>query len=391
MAVLPEFLSASAQLSPNMNGQRNVGSGQLTRKQAAAVQKAKGQAAKAAMRNMFAAQNAEQYKAPPRRSPQRPAPRQRVPRALVPYAFNGFDKRHMPVDEVTAPYAVTNFTNVMEFGTFTDKDQVIVVCPRQYAPQDKYPASWYTDYIAMRYDGAEVISNSMAFLSFLRCPIAGHPDITTEEQHMSTRARLHNLSVRLECLGTNTGLYPPGSAYIGTVPMLENGDWSTGGEKSLTATNAWAMDAITVGYLRSVPAASLVEKPVHVDSAIAETVAYKAWRDFAIPATTVAPGGLSFSTALEPIVIFVPRCGEGTTTVQYRIVVGQQWCSRHPNDVMLRATQRQHTASTPDAWHKAVSAVKDIGPRLVERAAEGAVGVLLAAGQNGGAMAAMAA
>lgn len=293
------------------------------------------------------------------------------------FAFDGFDKRHMPLDELTAPYTTTNFVNTMEFATSTSMDQVIVVCPRMRNPQETYSGP-LTDYIAMRYDAAELIDGSIPVIASVRAPIIDVPTRGAAEIQSSVRARLHNLSIKLECLGTNTGLYPPGSVYLGTVPCIETGSGSTGAEESLTIKQAWANDSIQVGYLRSIPAASLVEKPVQLDAAIAENVSYKSWRDMTVPSVSVNEGALAFSTALEPIVLYVPRCGEGTTAVQYRLVIGQQWCSRHPHNIMLRSTQKQHHATTPDLWHKAVAAVKDVGPKIMQRAADGALDALAA-------------
>ena len=379
MRTLSSFLRPSQDEMVAPRG-ANQAQPQLTRKQALAVQRANGPSAKNALRKTFGAQNAVERRRPaamPR------APALRVPRPIsLHHAFNAFDKRHLPVDEVTAPYSITNFVNVMEFSTFTDKDQVIVVCPRTLFMQEMHTGP-LTDFIAFRYDAASTIGVATPWLSYVRTPLIDAPALAATRTYSSVRARLHNLSVRLECLGTNTGLYPPGSAYIGTVPALENGDRSTGAQQSLTIKDAWAMDSIMVGYLTSIPAASLVEKPVQVDSAIAENVSYKAWRDVAVPDSAMELGALPFSTALEPIVVYVPRCGEGTTTVQYRMVIGQEWCSRHPNNVMLRATQTQHAATSPDLWHKAVSSVRDIGPKVLARGAEGAIDALVSSVRRG--------
>lgn len=295
------------------------------------------------------------------------------PKGLA-HAFNAFDKRHLPLDEVTAPYTTTNFTGTMEFDSATDQDQVIVVCPRLSQLQETY-AGPLTDYIAMRYHGDDLISATLPAQQTLRSQIIDKPAPGPGAIYSSVRGRLHNLSVKLECLGTNMGLYPPGSAYIGTVPSLENGPTSLGAT-GISVGTGWASDAIDVGYLKSFSAASLVTKPVHLNASIAENIAYKSWKDFAVPAIGTEVGALSFSTALEPIIVYVPRAGAGDTVVKYRLVVGQQWCSRHPHNLMLRSTQVQHPATSPDLWHKAISAVKDIGPQLAERAGTGVVNAL---------------
>jgi hypothetical protein len=105
-------------------------------------------------------------------------------------------------------------------------------------------------------------------------------------------------------------------------------------------------------------------------------MSYKAWRDFKIPDSTVLPGSIGCSTALEPIVIYIPRCGAASTVVEYRLVVGTQWCSRHPHDVMLRSTQKQHPATSPDLWHRAVSAIKDKAPEVGDHLAGAAMDYL---------------
>lgn len=216
----------------------------------------------------------------------------------------------------------------------------------------------------MRYDANETIDAAIPTLAVVRSLVVDVPEITATEQYFTVRARLHNLSVKLECLGTNTGLYPPGSAYLGTVPAIETGGYTglptgpVGG--ATTIKKAWAEDSIAVGYLHSVAAAALVDKPVVVHAAIAENISYKTWRDMAIPGSGVDKGALSFSTALEPIVVYVPRAGSGDTAVNYRLVIGQQWCSRHPHNIMLRSTQKQHPATPPHVWHDHVGSVKDV-------------------------------
>jgi len=357
----------------------------LTAKQQAQVSKAP-QARKAALRAMFNRQNSNQGKANDGKKQARPKQlAARVPNAprQLPWAFDAFDKRHLPVDETTAPYATTNLVNVMEFSSSTSMDQVIVVAPRVWVgvtTNDYLVAQQgvLSAYIAMLYDAAEIIGGSLPHLASLRSNVLDQPPPTATMQHFSQRGRIHNMSVRLCCLGTNTGLYPPGSVYLGTVPALETYLGST----SLTVKSAWAEDAIAVGYIKPFSAASLVEKPVVLHSAVAESVSYKSWRDFVVPQSTTALGSLPFSTALEPIVLYIPRAGSGTTAVNYRIEVGQQWCTRHPNNIMMRATQKQHAATTPAVWNGAVNAIKDIGEHFLAHAANQAVGAAAAAGRQ---------
>lgn len=341
----------------------------LTAKQAAQVSKAPP-AQKAALRAMYQRQNSQmtaKTKARPNRSVPAKAPKPVALPRTVPYAFDGFDKRHLPLDELTAPYTVTNFTSVMEFGSSPTMDQVIVICPRTSQSQENYTGP-LTDYIAARYDANESVSWSIQALEVLRCPVIDKPAPTASVQYSSVRGRLHNMSVRVSCLGTNTGLYPPGSVYLGTVPTIETGGSSTGGEEALKIKTAWADDSIAVGYIKPIAAASLLSRPAVLHAAIAENVSYKTWRDFVVPGTGTNAGALPFSTAIEPIVLYVPRAGSGTTVVNYRIEVGQQWCTRHPHNIMLRSTQKQHGVTPPNEWHKAVAAVKDIGQHLLARA-----------------------
>jgi len=366
----------------------------LKPKQLAQVNKAP-QANKASMRAMFERQNAQspgQSQPQPKRRAQRPTPVQQqqqqqqlqkqqqqgkpqsVPRTLD-YAFDGFDKRHLPLDEVTAPYTTTNFVSTMEFTSQHDMDQVIVVCPRMSVSQENYLGP-LTDYIAMRYDAAEAIDGSIPALQEVRSPIIDAPAVTAALQYSSVRARLHNMSVKLECLGTNTGLYPPGSVYMGTVPVIETGLYSKGNDEGLTIKQAWADDSIMVGYIKSISAASLVEQPAVLHAAVAENVSYKSWRDMSVPASSTNKGALSFSTALEPIVLYVPRAGAIGTVVNYRVVIGQQWCSRHPHNVMLRSTQKQHPPTSSVDWQRALGAVKDVGEHLLARAGGSALDIL---------------
>lgn len=288
------------------------------------------------------------------------------------YAFDGFDKRHLPLDEVTSPYTTSNFDTIMEFQSKHNVGQVIVVCQRSLYSQETYVGP-DTDYIAMMYDDTETIDGSIPTTLTARAPIVNAPDRAETKTDFSVRGRLHNLSARLECLGTNTGLYPPGSVYIGKVPCIETGAHSEAAKESLTVKQAWADDSIAVGYLKSYPAAYLVSSPVVVHSTIAENVAYKSWNDFAVPATTTDLGSMGFKTALEPIILYIPKCGAAGTVVDYRLILGQQWCSRHPHDIIVRSTQKQHGSTPPDMWHKVVAAAKDAGPKLLEQAASSAL------------------
>jgi hypothetical protein len=289
------------------------------------------------------------------------------------FAFDAFDKRHLPTDDTTAPYTTTNFLSVLEFGSKTDMDQVIVVAQRLLGTQQNHTGPG-TDILALRYDASENVGGTISVLQTLRSPIVGAPAIGEQEQGFTVRARLHNLSVRLQCLGTNTGLYPPGSAYIGAVPALEIGPaYTHAGSGPGSILQAWAEDSINVGYIRSTPAASLVQKPVLVHAAVSEAVTYKTWQDISVPSTARDLGNMGINTGLEPIVIFVPRAGAGDTVVNYRVEVAQQWCSRHPNNPVVRATQKQHPPTPSNVWNSAISSVKDIGEHLLQSAGHAAL------------------
>lgn len=361
----------------------------LTQKQTAAL-KAVPAAQRAKLRENFLRDNSN--RAPPMKPAPKSAPKPRqpaqamarttrnrtpIPRQLA-WAFDAFDKRHLPLDEVTAPYTTSNFLSFIEFQSSPTIDQILVVCPRTLTayPQSNVLGTW-TDFIAVLYNGAEVIDNNISVIDFVRSPIIDIPELhATATGQTSVRARLHNLSVKVECLGTNTGLYPPGSCYIGSVPYIENGLAATPGIEGLTAEMAWANDNIAVGYLRSFSAASLVTKPQMLHAAIAETISYKTWRDFEVPTAGSSVGNMGFSTSLEPILVYVPRVGAGDTRVSYRVNIAQQWCSRHPHNIMLRSTQTQHPATSPDIWHAAINGVKDIGEHVLERAGHAAFGML---------------
>jgi hypothetical protein len=349
----------------------------LTQKQTAQIKKATA-AGKILLRAQYARQNK------PSPSAARPASSKgmqssgarRAPQARAQlstrFAFDGFDRRHMPLDEPTAPYNTTNFISVMEFGSSSTMDQVVVICPRLLLVQQSSLGP-LTDIIAVRYDAAEFIASDMPGLARLRSPIINTPPLASDITHSSVRARLHNMSTSVECLGTSDGMFPPGSVYMGSVPSIEGGAFSDAAQHGNSVKTAWVDDSIQVGYLRSYTAAGLVGKGVSLDSAVSENISYRSWRDMAVPADTQQLSALSFSTAMEPILVYVPRCGGAATVVNYRITIGQQWCTRHPNDVMLRATQKHHPATPPDVWRQAAEAAQVMGGRVMSQIGDAAV------------------
>lgn len=307
-----------------------------------------------------------------------------IPRSLkTPFgwAFNAFDKRHMPLDEVTAPYNVSNLLTTLEFSSSETLDKIIVIAPRMIHRQETYLGPM-TDYIAVVHDASSVIQKHIPLLNYARSQIAGTPQYPSSGiEYDSMRVRLHNLSASVECLGTSNALYPPGSLYVGTVPSMESGEFSEGmtGTGSAASTKTlkerWAQNPISTGFLRSVTAASLMGQPVTVHSAINENVPYKSWMDLCNPSIVGTasgschpPGAQWFYPGLEPIVIYLPKCGSIGSLVNYRVTIAQQWCTRHADNVLLRSKQEQHPPTAPSVWHHAVTAVKDVGQLVVERA-----------------------
>lgn len=306
-----------------------------------------------------------------------------VPRTLH-WAFDAFDKRHLPLDEVTAPYTVSSFTSLLEFTSSHTEDQIVLVCPFQYSYSGA-PAAELTDTIAAIYNGSIHAGGAThAATQTCRSPILGNPVLTADEQYSDVRARLHNLSVKVQCLGTSAGLYPPGSVYYGTVPALETGVGNSAhpSDTARTLQQAWVEDSIAVGYLKGVPAVSLVSNPAIVHATVCETINYKTWHQMIVPKTTTNVSSLAISLALEPIVISVPKCGAAGTAVNYRVMIGQQWCSRHPNNVLLRSTQKQHNATAPGVWHKSLAVAKSLTSTVGEGLANGAMEALGRAAAN---------
>jgi len=346
----------------------------LTKKQETQVAKA-AKDRRASLRAMFERQNSTQKQAAPakkatpahqRRAKPSAKPRPQSSADQLTHAFNAFVPRHLPVDETTAPYTVTNLVGVLEFESSHTQDQVLVIAPRQYNSPEAYLGP-LTDYIAVLYAADQVHSPTLAHTKFLRSAVIGTPPVGADPQFFSTRARLHNLSARLECLGMNSGMLPPGAVYAGRVPSLETYSYSAETDGH-TLLSAWVEPAISTGFLQSVPAASLVSNPLILHATVSETVAYKQWYDFGVPSTNIVVGNLPMCKALEPIIIYVPKCGAAGAEVNYKVTIGQEWCTRHPNNVLLRATQKQHEATPPTVWHSAVSAAKRVGDSLLGRA-----------------------
>jgi len=300
-----------------------------------------------------------------------------VPRSLG-WAFDAFDKRHLPLDEVTAPYTVSSFTSTLEFASSHTEDQIVLISPFQYS-YSGVPPGELTDIVAALYNGSvHAGGTAMAATQTCRSPILGNPVLGEDPQYSDIRARLHNLSIKVQCLGTSAGLYPPGSVYYGTVPSIETGIGNSAHPTATARTlqQVWIEDSIAVGYLKGVPAVSLISNPAIVHSAVCETINYKTWQQMVAPKATTDLGSLALSLALEPILISIPKCGAAGTAVNYRVIIGQQWCTRHPNNVLLRSTQKHHKATAPGVWHKASEVTKTLTSVAGEGLATGAMEAL---------------
>jgi len=296
-------------------------------------------------------------------------------------AFSGFNDFHLPTDEQTAPYKVTNLINIMEFASDPNMDQIVVICPRVVTDREMRISGtsadpWMIanangplcDVIAVRYNAASGVNDAQNHLGdYERAAFAGLiPEPPSSYSTLSMRARIHNMSVRVECLGCDGGFYPSGNLYIGTVPMIEGGgsaEAPSGGQPNTTSNfytmkKMWAENSIAVGYLRSHSAHSLLDgKEFH--STVAENITYKSWNDVIVQATNMCEGSFPFQMSMEPIVVYVPRAGTSTVQMRYKLTIGTQWCTRHPTDVLLRAGQRRHEPTHPTTWNSAMQTVRN--------------------------------
>jgi len=302
-------------------------------------------------------------------------------------AFSGFDKFHLPTDEQSAPYRVTNLINIMEFPTACDMDQIIVICPRTISDRElrlsvttadpvRIPTADgpLCDIIAVRYNAATGVNDHQDYLGeYERAAFAGLiPEPASSFTTLSVRARIHNMSVKVECLGSDGGYYPSGNLYIGTVPMIEGGgsaEAPSGGVPNTSSNyysmkNLWAQNAIQVGYLRSHSAHSLLDGKVF-HSTVAENVTYKKWHDVIVQAQNMKEGAFPFQMSMEPIVIYVPRAGTSAVQMRYKLTIGTQWCTRHPTDVLLRAGQEHHEPSHPHDWNSAIQNVRNFSQGVI--------------------------
>lgn len=293
---------------------------------------------------------------------------QRVPRprASLGYVFDGFDHRHLPHDESTAAYATTNFVSTHDFSSSPTVDKIIVIAPRHYNAAEGLYLSNLTDIIAEEFDAGQT-HNAIAATAIVRSPLLSTPEYTASVAYTTVRGRVHNMSAEIECLGTSTGLVPPGSVYFGSVPYVEGSSNAGLGTKTLKET--WANDSISVGYLKSFSAAGLVQRPVRVHANVAENVTYKMWNDLVVPSTSINLSTLRVCNAMEPIILFVPKAGESTTVVNYRLRIGHQWCSRWPNNPTMRATQVLHQPCSNSLWSEATSFMRNIGSTVASSAA----------------------
>jgi hypothetical protein len=297
-------------------------------------------------------------------------------------AFDGFSNAHLPCDEQTAPYRVTNLRNVVEISSEANKDKVMVVCPRVLGELEFLTNSGYRiaansgplcDAIAYVYDCSQKIHNTTGYLDEVRSAFAGLVASDPNEPiSLTLRARCHNMSTHVKCLGCDNGLVPAGQVWMGAVPMLEGGNTAeaplAGGVGSGTGVGTDLNNAETIlkrwcelnrdsGYLKSFTAGELFSGPGHkIHSVVAENVAYRKWNDVVVPTNTTPAAYMHFHAGLEPIVIFIPRCGNALNTMRYQITIGMQWATRH-TDIMLRAGQIDHRPPAAAAWNAAIQAV----------------------------------
>jgi len=296
-------------------------------------------------------------------------------------AFSGFNDFHLPTDEQDAPYRVTNLINIMEFTSDPSMDQIVVVCPRVVSDRELRlsvttpdPVRFATadgplcDIIAVRYNAASGVNDVQNHLGdYERAAFAGLvPEPASSYSTLSVRARIHNMSVRVECLGCDGGFYPSGNLYIGTVPMIESGGSAEApgvgqptSSSFYTMKKVWAENSISVGYLRSHSAHSLLDgKDFH--STVAENITYKRWNDVVVQAQNMCEGSFPFQMSMEPIVVYVPRAGTSAVQMRYKLTIGTQWCTRHPTDVLLRAGQKRHEPTPPSSWNSAMRTARNI-------------------------------
>lgn len=305
-----------------------------------------------------------------------------------PHAFNAFIQRHLPLDEHTSSYSVTNFQTPFEVVAKADKGQVVIIAPRaadMVLGKNLKSAAWqppgqvdgtasvgeslltyvpglqYTDFLAAVYDDDMPYGYHTTPTQTVRGPVGGNLPLSDQVTPADIRLRLHNLSVSVTCLGTSTGLVPPGEIYMGTVPLIDPPDTAgqviIGGgviQSNLKYLEALVDPAIAVQMLKPKPAAMLVNKEYLVHSAVTEQVAYKAWGRLCNMRNEDTPQIMcNYMNSLEPIVLYIPKGGTAAASAIYKINIGQEWCSRHPMNPIMRATQKQYPATKPDTYHAA--------------------------------------
>jgi hypothetical protein len=295
-------------------------------------------------------------------------------------AFDGFSNAHLPCDEQTAPYRVTNLRNIIEVSTSDVTDKVLVICPRVMGELEFLPPAGHriaandgalTDVIATLYDCSQRVHFVTPVLDSVRSAFAGTvtPD-ANDPISLTLRARCHNLSIHVKCLGCASGLLPSGQVWIGAVPMLEGGGTAeaptpgvggaTDQANSETILKRWCEANRDSGYLKSHGAGELFSGPGQkCHTMVAENVANRKWSDVVVPSASVQPSSLHFHNGLEPIVVFFPKCGNDQNSMQYQISIGCQWTTRH-TDIMLRAGQHDHQPSATPMWNRAIQAAMKV-------------------------------
>jgi len=298
----------------------------------------------------------QQQQQQPRQQKRNNPPKKKNPPNNLSRAFNAFDPGHLPLSDCVAPYLLTNLSTQFEIEAGASVGKVIIVCPWNYAFNSGASAygsktGYLTDTIAKSFaEDADFKGPGTHHTSHL---IPGAVDGET-----SLRGRLHNLSVKISCTGTSSGMAPSNGIYMGAVPAL---DWMTstsitGEHSDFTIFSKCVEPAMAPGYITFTSAIDLSRRPRTVHSTPQEAIAYREFSEFFKPLASqhvYEHPAYSF----EPILIYIPHTTATSATV-YHVTVGQQWCTRHPANPLLRSAQVQHAPSPHGSLDRAILSVK---------------------------------
>jgi len=291
----------------------------------------------------------------------------KVPRPLrmERHPLNAFNNIHLPLPERTAPYITTSLVESLEVST-ASYGQVVIVAQRSgYDPE--FNLGPVTDYIAIVYNAADTVDKAdsalLTPLKVARHKLADGLPRGYNSTYFSLKHRLHNLSARIECLGTTGAGMPPGDTFVGRVTMAETGSTSSAFRNASTYYDAFVDKARSVGVLRSITNASLQRRPLTMHAIVAEPERYKEWSDLYIPPASAGINALDTWPGLTPLIWYIPP-QIGDSVVSFRMNIAMQFCSRHPDVLVARANHRQQEPSTHSAWNAAVSSVEDIGEAI---------------------------